>query len=1019
MSPRSTVQHICDWVTSGVSTVTGAVGLQQLLLKATESDDGWGVVACAGVAVSASAVMKYLAGKRDSDSRRELVAAIETDVQARLKSLKLNQLSDAINAETADPQLRLLALMTQAAAAEGAERQEQLKAIRGVLEADAQTRRKLTAFIMRFEQHISVIQQEFRDSFDAILECHIADTQSIVAELNRLHAPALHTPLAKVVEPIDRFKYNARVVPLLGRERELEQLGAFLDDDRALLWWLWVGDGGVGKSRLMLEFILEAQYRGWAAGFLRTVKSFDPERWKPTDDTLIIVDYVASRPEETRKCIAALHDRAAMLGKKVRFVLLERSATETDQWYRDFCSTGSEQTELNNHRYQPPRQLESPDEESAWKVFAHMVRATDPDSESVSVAQLRALKATFLEHIRERPVQQRPLFAVLAAELVAERGATGFERWETDTLVKLVLEREIETRWKNRVDARHVNLLVLATFIDGLSRRQAYKAAKRVRGLPDMDSLNLQTYRVLTGYDTKQAKHELPPLLPDLLGECFVLERMAGNCAIPHVEGNPDAIRGTAQRALAWAWEISPFSTARSILRVVRDFRHHPQVAELLRHRKAHETIWGAMIADAAGYDLDSSVSDEILQALRQSSAPTMCKAGAYCNRGVAHGQLGNHKTAIVDFTTVIDMPEAPTDERAKALNNRGVAHGELGDLKAEIADYTTVIDMPEAPTDERAKALNNRGVAHGELGDLKAEIADYTTVIDMPEAPTDERARALYNRGVAHSQLGNHKTAIVDFTTVIDMPEAPTDQRAKALNNRGVAHGELGNHKTAIVDFTTVIDMPEAPTDQRAKALNNRGVAHGQLRNHKTAIVDFTTVIDMPEAPTDQRAKALYNRGVAHGKLGDLKAEIADYTTVIDMPEAPTDQRAKALYNRGVAHVQLRNHKRAIVDFTTVIDMPEAPTDQRAKALNNRGVAHGQLGNHKTAIVDFTTVIDMPEAPTDQRAKALYNRGVAHDELGDLKAKIKDVTAILEMSDAPDELKALARKALGALSSE
>ena len=70
---------------------------------------------------------------------------------------------------------------------------------------------------------------------------------------------------------------------------------------------------------------------------------------------------------------------------------------------------------------------------------------------------------------------------------------------------------------------------------------------------------------------------------------------------------------------------------------------------------------------------------------------------------------LGEHKSAISDFTTAIKLdPDYPA-----AYNNRGVAYGNLGEYNAAIADYTTAIRLDP----DYAKAYTNRGVAKSKTG--------------------------------------------------------------------------------------------------------------------------------------------------------------------------------------------------------------------------------------------------------------------------------------------------------------
>lgn len=69
----------------------------------------------------------------------------------------------------------------------------------------------------------------------------------------------------------NRLAFGARRVPFVGREAEIRALKSFLDADdddetAGFRWWLVLGSGGLGKSRLALEFCLLAGLH-WRTGF--------------------------------------------------------------------------------------------------------------------------------------------------------------------------------------------------------------------------------------------------------------------------------------------------------------------------------------------------------------------------------------------------------------------------------------------------------------------------------------------------------------------------------------------------------------------------------------------------------------------------------------------------------------------------------------------------------------------------------------------------------------------------------
>lgn len=66
----------------------------------------------------------------------------------------------------------------------------------------------------------------------------------------------------------DRFSYNAGIIPLSGRKKELDELNDFLGNTEiSFQWWAITGPGGCGKSRLAYEFQNQLP-PGWMAHYL-------------------------------------------------------------------------------------------------------------------------------------------------------------------------------------------------------------------------------------------------------------------------------------------------------------------------------------------------------------------------------------------------------------------------------------------------------------------------------------------------------------------------------------------------------------------------------------------------------------------------------------------------------------------------------------------------------------------------------------------------------------------------------
>lgn len=156
------------------------------------------------------------------------------------------------------------------------------------------------------------------------------------------------------------------VVPFhAGRERELADLDAWLDDPEGLplMVRLYFASGGYGKTRLLRELVKRRRADGaasrrprgerWDASFLREAAAVAdlPPLLAGRRPLLLVLDYAESRGAQVRALVAAA--RAAKR-PRIRLVLLARS---DEGWWDELKSAGAPTHTLASaspHRGTPP-----------------------------------------------------------------------------------------------------------------------------------------------------------------------------------------------------------------------------------------------------------------------------------------------------------------------------------------------------------------------------------------------------------------------------------------------------------------------------------------------------------------------------------------------------------------------------------------------------------------------------------------------------------------------------------------
>lgn len=122
--------------------------------------------------------------------------------------------------------------------------------------------------------------------------------------------------------PFGRMHFSAGFNAFVGRESELNRLNAFLESGKPFSWWTVMGEGGMGKSRLVLEW-LKRMPTHWF-GYFTHKKSENVKRFIPFTDTVIVFDYILGKEEECAKTIQAYLEAFETSSYRLRMILIER-----------------------------------------------------------------------------------------------------------------------------------------------------------------------------------------------------------------------------------------------------------------------------------------------------------------------------------------------------------------------------------------------------------------------------------------------------------------------------------------------------------------------------------------------------------------------------------------------------------------------------------------------------------------------------------------------------------------------
>ncbi|GJL76047.1 hypothetical protein [Nitrosomonas sp.] len=240
--------------------------------------------------------------------------------------------------------------------------------------------------------------------------------------------------------------YAHRQARLIGRGNDLQLLKNFIEQETLFSWWLIIGAGGIGKSRLALEALIRHQAQ-WDVGFLSKEKLGKPDahsNWLPTAPTVIVIDYAAEQPEAIGAWMDHLLKHQTDYDFPVRLLILEREYRQQTWWEQLVPATTTGNRRKQALYLQTPHELRlltAGEQQRALKSFLE-----DLDCTAVAVS-LPEGNDIFWDTLQTLSNRGRPLFIGMAAVAIARHGLHEIRNWDQQALLDYVLRHEQEA-WR-------------------------------------------------------------------------------------------------------------------------------------------------------------------------------------------------------------------------------------------------------------------------------------------------------------------------------------------------------------------------------------------------------------------------------------------------------------------------------------------------------------------------------------------------------------------------------------------
>ena len=843
-----------------------------------------------------------------------------------------------------------------------------------------------------------------------------------------------------------------------GRDAIVAKLDAWADAPDFSSVWLLHAEGGIGKTRLAIEWCRRLRTRdvAWCAGLLPKAA---PERWAEDlcsagAPVLVVIDYAESRPELSALLTALREAHNQSVGVKLRVLLLARNDGD---WWSTLTSCEPHGAWLS---------ARTPEELTPVAVSAAARRAVFDEA----ATRYRAVRR-FDGDARPPSLDDARFGRVLYLHMAALAAVEGLPV-DAQSLMETVLDHE-ERFWEQRAEprggdrgfSRHMKvarwMVAGATLRGGLeSEEEAEALHARFLGrvlVEDDEEVRHLLHRV---YERSGEATWQPALEPDLVGEAMVRrvaapklkEHAAPDAWIERVFPTPvDTQWGTGFTVLGRASEHAPETMGRWVARLLvrGEIEAVAPIALEAARVVGKRTAFGVLGPEIVRA-LEERGDARVAAALERVGVPwetvSLREVAAWVAR-TAHHSAGHDEPALV--------------ERARRANHLGKRLGDLGRWEEALEATREAVDIrrmlsartPDAFLPDLAASLNNQGAVLSALGQREEALKVTWEAVDIrrmlgtrnPDAFLPDLAISLNNLGAWLGDLGQREGALkatreavyIHRTLSARTPDAFLPDLARSLNNLGIRLSALGQQEEAKGAMREAVDIrrtlsartPDAFLPDLAMSLNNLGNVLGALGQLEEALKVTREAVEInrmlsartPDAFLPDLAISLNNLGAGLSALGQREEALVATREAVEIyrmlsaqtPDAFTQNLAASLDNLGTMLSALGQREEALAATREAVEIYRTLSMRNldafladfARGLNNLGNVLGALGQFEEALKATREAADIrralsariPDAFLPDLAMSLNNLG---NVLGALAQREEAMKVTLEAID-------------------
>lgn len=814
-----------------------------------------------------------------------------------------------------------------------------------------------------------------------------------------------------------------RIVPLEGRETELEDLCIWAKE--SITWDLRVitGAGGTGKTRLMLEFCTELKAQGWLAGFMdaNTQRTTNLDEWRNLLEQdrpiFVVVDYAESRQSE----IVAFLKVLETCNKPVRLVLLARALGEWSNFLektsgpRDLLIS-RQMLERSSSDLKPPSTLES--YEAAQKEYQRAL-----------VAFAKALgKPVPSSKLSLNPELYKRILFVHMMALVEISGKTVENIKKSDLLDKILgIERHYwSTRLSGESEGFDSEIEQVMTLVSlGWPVSSLEDANKLLKTDP---TLNEERPKILKSLayllrDTYPGSAYINPIEPDLLAEHLIYTQLNhpehGSRLIETAFGNagvePDLLKVNPDKALAHLVRLAEWQNKTDTLELWQ---------KVLEGRL--NNVWHGVNPDGtSGFGdiflktamqyaqraifLEFNLGSLLAELLEKSKDSELCRK---ITENLPYSSVSLGK--IIEVALRIGSNSNNERERLINLGNHSIALSGLGfhqaaldQARAAVEGFQNLANLDSKKyMHDLALGFQNQGNCQRNNGDRKGGLESMKRAVkifrNLPieDFNSGSLASGLINLGnylMENSELLSALDSIseaVDIFSILEKqnPEKFKIKFASSLNSKGTIYSRMGKLEKSLIFIGEAINIMEeyclidedSCIVHLANFLNNKGTIQRKLEKLEDAINSIDKAISIQRklknidfvAFSLELGFSLNNRSHCLVEMGYLDNALFSTNEAIDIfrelsvytPKTALKEVALSLINKNHIQFDLGNFNEALDSINEAEDIliayykkdPDSFALFLAQCLNNKSIVLNRLSINDVAISTIESAINI-----------------------------------------------------------